>query len=203
MKLKMNLHLDANSLPPMKRNLLLFLPPLVIIGLFGMLLIKPAFVERKALMEEIGKQRDEIANLERNSARLPKLKTENKRLESRLLELQMQLPEEKEVSELLKQVSELGIKSGLQIVSWKPGPRGVHSSKEVYEIPVEVTMRGAYHKFGQFYSNITMLNRIVNILNITMRPGGYGLDVSFTAMTYSKIPDEERKALQGQKDKKK
>lgn len=198
----MKLGIDTANLSPLKKNLLLALPPVIIIALFTFLFIMPALEERKALNEEIGKQKTEIASLERNSSRLPALKAENKRLEDRLSELQLQLPEEKEVSGLLKQVSELGIKSGLQVVSWRPGTRGVHPSKEVYEIPVEVVMRGTYHKFGQFFSNITTLNRIVNIFNISMRPGSFGLDVSFTSTTYSQIPEKEKKELQKKEVKK-
>ncbi|MCL4490901.1 MAG: type 4a pilus biogenesis protein PilO [Nitrospirae bacterium] len=200
--MELKLGIDTANLSPLKKNLLLALPPVIIIALFTFLFIMPALEERKALNEEIGKQKTEIASLERNSSRLPALKAENKRLEDRLSELQLQLPEEKEVSGLLKQVSELGIKSGLQVVSWRPGTRGVHPSKEVYEIPVEVVMRGTYHKFGQFFSNITTLNRIVNIFNISMRPGSFGLDVSFTSTTYSQIPEKEKKELQKKEVKK-
>jgi Tfp pilus assembly protein PilO len=64
-------------------------------------------------------------------------------------------------------------------------------------------MRGTYHKFGQFFSNVTGLNRIVNIGNIQARAGEQryqrgliGLNVSFTAMTYSLISEAERKELE-------
>ncbi len=197
------LNAKLEVLSPLKKNLALAAPPVLIIAVLFSLLIKPALEEKKALVEEIDKQTGEMQMLQRNSAKLPALKAENKRLEGKLADLQLQLPEEREVSGLLKQVSELGIKSGLQIVSWKPGNKGVHESKEVYQIPVEVSMRGAYHKLGQFFSNITMLNRIVNLPNVSMKPGGGGLDVSLTAMTYSQIPEKERKDLQKKEAKKK
>lgn len=200
--MELKLGIDVTTLSPLKKNLVLALPAVIIISLFAFLFIKPALDEKKALSEEIDKQKSEIAGLEKNSSRLPSLKADNKRLEERLADLQLQLPEEKEVSGLLKQVSELGIKSGLQVVVWKPGNRNVHASKEVHEIPVEVLMRGTYHKFGQFFGNVTTLNRIVNIFNINMRPSGQGLDVSFTAMTYSKLSEQEKKELQKREAKK-
>ncbi len=90
---------------------------------------------------------------------------------------------------------------------WKPKDKVVHSSKEIYEIPVDVEMRGDYHRFGQFFSNITGLNRIVNIANISIKGqkvqrGLEILQVNFNAMTYSMIPETELKEL-GQKEKKK
>lgn len=197
------LNLKLGALTPNKRNLLLLTPPLVIFGLFIYFLIMPAFDEVKALNEEINNQKNEIVKVQNDLKKLPALKEENKRLERKLSELELKLPEEREVSGLLKQVSELGIKSGLQVVSWRPGNKNIHPSNEVYQIPVSVVMRGTYHKFGHFFSNITMLSRIVNIFNINMRPGSHGLDVSFTAMTYSKISEQEKKELQKKEAKKK
>jgi type IV pilus assembly protein PilO len=198
------------ALPPLKQNLLLVIPPILIIAVIVYFVVLPGLDEKKALEEDIGKQMVEIGVLQKNSSALPALRAENKRLRDKLVELQKQLPEEREVSGLLKQVSELGVKSGLQVVSWRPGVRSVHASNEVYEIPVNVEMRGSYHQFGQFFSNITALSRIVNISNITMRPGDpkifphgmTGLNVSFAAITYSLIPEKEKKELQPKDQKK-
>ena len=207
----LKLGFDVENLPPAKKKLLLVLPPLIIVVLFVVFFIMPAFEERGRLSAEVDKQNKDIETAQKSAAKLSTLLSENERLKGKLFELQMQLPEEKEVSGLLKQVSELGIKSGLQIVSWKPKDKAVHSSKEVYEIPVEVEMRGNYHRFGQFFSNITKLSRIVNISNINIKTaeqkkGAAGLNVSFTAMTYSLLSDKEKKELEKaakEKEKKK
>lgn len=205
----LKLGFDIETLPPAKKKLLLVLPPLIIVVLFAVLLIMPAFEERKRLSEEVEKQKNEIQAAQKGAEKLSTLMAENERLKNKLFELQMQLPEEREVSGLLRQISELGIKSGLQIVSWKPRDKIVHPSKEVYEIPVEVEMRGNYHRFGQFFSNITKLSRVVNISNINMKTGDQkqkaaALNVSFTAMTYSFIPEKERKEMErAAKEKKK
>ncbi len=198
------------ALPPHKKNMLLVIPPILIIALTVYFLVMPAFEEIGTLTEEVGRQTAQIGDLHKNSSRLPALQAENKRLSDKLMVLQMQLPEEWEVSGLLKQVSDLGVKSGLQVVSWRPGIKSVHQSNEVYEIPVNVEMRGAYHKFGQFFANITAINRIVNISNITMRTGDpkmftrgvTGLNVSFTLTTYSLIPEKEREELRKKVPKK-
>jgi type IV pilus assembly protein PilO len=198
------------ALPPPKKKMLLVIPPVLIIALTVYFLVLPAFEERKTLTEEVGKQTEQIGVLHKNSSRLPVIQAENKRLSEKLRVLQMQLPEEWEVSGLLKQVSNLGVMSGLQVVSWLPGVKSVHPSNEVYEIPVNVEMRGTYHMFGQFFANITAINRIVNISNIAMRVGDpkmfahgvTGLNVSFTAVTYSLIPEKEKEELRKKVPKK-
>jgi type IV pilus assembly protein PilO len=114
----------------------------------------------------------------------------------RLDELKLQLPEEKEVSTLLKQVSDLGIRSGLHIMLWKPEQKKTHPSGIVYVIPVKVELTGSYHSLGYFFSSLTKLDRIVNISDIKLsdpKPGKdvASLKVSFTATTFSSIPEEE------------
>jgi type IV pilus assembly protein PilO len=207
----MKLDFNVENLSPITKKLLLVVPSLVIVVLTAVMFILPSIEEKNRLSEEIKKQSDDITIAQQKTAKLSTLIAENERLKNKLFELQIQLPEEKEVTGLLKQVSELGVKSGLQIISWKPKNKVVHPSEEVYEIPVDVEMRGAYHRFGQFFSNITKLNRIVNIANINMKTselkGITGLNVSFTSMTYSLIPEKEKKELQkakeAAKDKKK
>lgn len=204
--------IDVQNLPPAKKKLLLVMPPLVIIFVFVYFLIMPAIEEKGKLSAEVDKQNKEIQAAHQSAGRLPALIAENEKLKAKLMELQVQLPEEKEVSGLLKQVSELGIKSGLQIILWKPKERVVHPSREIYEINVDVQMRGNYHRFGQFFSNVTKLNRIVNISNINIRTmeqkqqrgAGSILNVSFNATTYSLIPEKERKELEkAEKEKEK
>ncbi|HTZ17933.1 MAG TPA: type 4a pilus biogenesis protein PilO [Dissulfurispiraceae bacterium] len=194
---------SIDNLSPAKKNILLVLPPLLIIVLSITFLILPVLDEKNRITMDVEKQRADLKMSEQQANRLTALIAENEAAKKKLLELEAKLPEEKEVSGLLKQVSDLGIRSGLDIVLWRPAAKTVHPSKDVYEIPVNVEMRGAYHKIGQFFSNITKLERIVNLNNISMkntgkvsRKGTATLVATFTAVTYSSIPEEEKKALE-------
>lgn len=189
---------------PFKRVIVYLLPVLIIGAVAVYFLVLPMIETNKKLASEIEKQKAEIKIAQQRTAGLPALIAENERLKNKLQDLQLQLPEEREVSGLLKQVEDLGVKSGLQVVSWRPKGKSLHPSKEVYEIPVDVEMRGNYHRFGQFFTNVTRLNRIVNISNISMKMADQRrvvLNVTFSAMTYSLIPESERKALEKEKDK--
>ncbi|MDA8325841.1 MAG: type 4a pilus biogenesis protein PilO [Nitrospiraceae bacterium] len=165
-------------------------PALLYAAVFTMLLLMPKHKAIKAQMAEISAQQNDIANTQSMASRLNLLKDENARLRARLDELSEQLPEEKEVSQLLGQVSDAGTRAGLQILSWKPGPRKLHQSKIVYEVPVDVTLSGSYHRFGSFLGALTRLKRIVNISDIKMsapKPSGNEarLSISFTALTFT------------------
>ncbi len=202
MNLNLNMpNIDYEAMPPVKKYLLLFLPAVLIIAIALVVFILPSLDEREMLVKELALQEKEIADAKQKAARLEQLIADNEKLKQKLKDLHLQLPEEKEISTLLRQVSEKGIESGLVIGSWKPGSKSVHESEQVYTIPVDVAMSGSYHNFGKFYSEITKLNRIVTLENVTVRSATQrkdtaDLNVTFTAMTYSVIPEAERKALQ-------
>src|SRR3990172_3273569 len=164
----LKLAIDMKNLSVGARIVLVGLPFLIISALMVIFLILPKHQEIQKLEKEILKQEGEIAKDQAKAAKLSMLIVENAKLKTRLEELKLQLPEEREVSGLLKQVSDLGIKSGLKIVSWKPEQKRDHPSGIIYEIPVSVELSGSYHNLGVFYSSLTKLNRIVNISDIKM-----------------------------------
>lgn len=79
-----------------------------------------------------------------------------------------QLPSKTEVAALLVDISRVGIQSGLEFELFKPE---TEQPKEFYaELPIDIRVKGDYHKFGNFASGISALSRIVTLhdLNITL-----------------------------------
>ncbi|MCL4475217.1 MAG: type 4a pilus biogenesis protein PilO [Nitrospirae bacterium] len=192
----LKLKIDFGTMPPAAKAVLSILPALIISVLVIMFVIVPKNKEIKRLNAEITKQENQIAVDQVKAVRLAALKVENEKLKKRLEELKLQLPEEKEVSSLLKQVSDLGIRSGLKIVSWKPEAKKDHPSGIIYEIPVAVEMSGSYHNLGIFFSGLTKFNRIVNIADIKIgdpkpQRTEAAVKITFKATTFSGIPEKE------------
>ena len=188
--------IDIKTLPKYVKTIISVLPAVIIIIVVTFVILLPKNKEIKALENKILLQENEIAKSRAKAEKLPQLIAENQRLMRRLEELKQQLPEEKEVSSLLKQVSDLGIRSGLHIMLWKPEQKKTHPSGIVYVIPVRVDLTGNYHSLGYFFSSLTKLDRIVNISDIKLsdpKPAKdiASLKVSFTATTFSSIPEEE------------
>jgi type IV pilus assembly protein PilO len=109
-----------------------------------------------------------------------------------LAELRKQLPKEKEVSVLLKQISALGLKSGLGIILWKPEPRKTDPEGLYVEIPVKVEVMTGYHQLGAFFSHISRLPRLVNISDIKLdvkkeTRGNTYIYASFMARTFASV----------------
>jgi type IV pilus assembly protein PilO len=195
----LKLKLDIASMPAAGKIFLSILPAAVISLLVVILMILPKNKEIKMLNAEITKQENQIALDQVKASQLATLKVENEKLKKRLDELKLQLPEEKEVTGLLKQVSDLGIKAGLKTVSWKPEQKKDHPSGSIYEIPVSVELSGSYHSLGIFFSNLTKLNRIVNISDIKIadakpQKNEAIVKIMFKATTFSAVPEKEAEA---------
>jgi len=194
MALKLNINLKA--LPMYAKVILALAPGVIIAAVVIFLFIVPKNKEIKELELKIAAQENEIAKDQAKADKLPQLTFENERLRNRLNELKQQLPEEKEVSTLLKQVSDLCIRSGMKVGLWKPEQRKTHTSGIVYEIPVRVELSGTYHNLGYFFSSLTKFNRIVNISDIRLsepKPDkGISTErITFVATTFSAVPEEE------------
>ena len=195
----MAININIKSLPLYARIIISVLPAVILSIAIIILFILPKQKKIKELDAKIDTQSNEIAASQAKAAKLEILKQENEKLIKRINELKEQLPEEKEISSLLKQVSDLGIASGLTIKSWKTGQKATHSSGIVYEIPVSVDVEGTYHNLGYFLSSLTKLNRIVNISDMKLGSPKLVktenlLTASFKASTFLAVPEAEAAA---------
>jgi type IV pilus assembly protein PilO len=109
-----------------------------------------------------------------------------------------QLPNKTEVAELLVDVSQTGLASGLEFQLFKPN---AEIPREFYaELPIEIKVTGEYHEFGNFISGLAALPRIVTIHDIAIKKptkqrgeaAGSKLILEATAKTYRYLDDEEQ-----------
>ncbi len=187
--------LDIKNLPRPVRVVIAVLPAAIMVGLAVYFVILPKFERIEKLNKEIAKQEQDISKGQSMVQRLDELKAENERLRKHLKALEEYLPEEKEISSLLKQVEDLCREAELEIFTWRPAGKRKHPSGIVYEVPVSVSLKGSYHKLGRFFGSLTMLDRIVNVNNIRLtspKPRGNEADlsVSFSAITFTAVTDE-------------
>jgi type IV pilus assembly protein PilO len=90
-------------------------------------------------------------------------------LQQKLLSALSELPEQRDVDELLAQLNDIGKKSGLEIASVTPGPEV--PANFFARIPIKMTVAGNYHEIALFLQEIAGLRRIVNVNNIHMGGG--------------------------------
>jgi type IV pilus assembly protein PilO len=210
MAMKININFNKiKNLPSNLQALIIALPSLVLIILFVFLIFLPKNSEIKTLNTQISKLNQEIAASQEKVKRLDALIEENKVLKAKLARLKEQLPEEKEVSVLLKQISESGLQSGLEILLWKPDAKKTSPDNLYIEIPVKVEVLTGYHNLGIFFSHISRLPRLVNIsdinLSIKAQKGQEKeglITAAFTARTFASVSADEMVHVEEGKEKK-
>lgn len=103
-----------------------------------------------------------------------------------------QLPSKTEVAELLVDISQTGLASGLEFELFKPT---AEVPLEFYaELPIQLRVTGEYHEFGNFVSGVAALPRIVTLHDFNIAPGKDGkLTMQATAKTYRYLDEEEEK----------
>jgi type IV pilus assembly protein PilO len=105
-----------------------------------------------------------------------------------------QLPGKTEIPNLLVDISQTGLAAGLQEELFQPLSE---IQKDFYaEKPIKIRLKGSYHEFGKFVSDIAALPRIVTLhdIEIGRESGdstGEDLVLKVTAKTYRYMEDEE------------
>jgi len=103
-----------------------------------------------------------------------------------------QLPNKTQIADLLVDVSQAGLASGLEFSLFQPS---AEKRKDFYaEKPIKLTVVGSYHEFGEFVSNLAALPRIVTLHNVSLAPAKKGgkMTMHATAKTYRYL-DEDNK----------
>jgi len=150
-----------------KVGLLLMVLAGIIVG-FYYYVAEPKSAEIAGLQVAIGTLDSEIQTLTIKVKHLDELIAASKQLEIELAKKKERLPPEEEAVMLLKQVSDLGIRLGLDIKLWKPSAKSEDPSKLFVRMPVNVEVSGGYHTAALFFDRINALPRIVTVSGLKM-----------------------------------
>ncbi|HEY3449217.1 MAG TPA: type 4a pilus biogenesis protein PilO [Myxococcales bacterium] len=115
-------------------------------------------------------------------------------LERRLAEALTELPPQADIDELLRQLNDVGKKSGLEIVTLEPGQEKPETFYAA--IPIKMQVSGNYHEIAVFFESVSKLRRIVNISGITFdKPARKAekvvLSASYMATTFRFLDDKK------------
>ena len=159
------------------------------------LFYSPRSDEISKLTQEVENQRNERDKKKKEAANIPKLKEQMAQLNGMLKEAVAQLPDRKEIPDLLTSISNKVRESGLDILIFRPRAENI---QEFYaEIPVDIVVRGGFHNVATFFDEVGRLNRLVNIANIELRNPKANedqviMEVSTIATTFRFLDDAER-----------
>lgn len=139
----------------------------IVVG-FYYYIVEPKTTEIAGLQTEISKLDGDIQTLSIKVKHLDELIAASKQLEIELAKKKERLPPEEEAVMLLKQVSDLAIRLGLDVKLWKPSAKSEDPSKLFVRMPVNVEVAGGYHTAALFFDRINNLPRIVTVSGVKM-----------------------------------
>ncbi len=142
----------------------------------------------------------------KKAANLDAYKLQMKEMEQSFGTMLRQLPSKTEIDDLLVDISQTGLASGIDFKLFKPGKE---IQKDFYaEFPIEMEMTGNYHRFGRFVSGIAALPRIVTLHNISIEKKDADGDdkknmtMRVIAKTYRYLDENEIAQIRAAKNKK-
>jgi type IV pilus assembly protein PilO len=103
-----------------------------------------------------------------------------------------QLPKKSEVPELLVDVTRTGLINGLEFELFQP--QGERAIDFYAELPIQMTVTGNYHQFGEFVSGLASLPRIVTVHDMKLGPLSDKtgkMTMNLTAKTYRYFDDAD------------
>ena len=136
----------------------------------NMVRIEQKIQEHTAKLEETKSKVDTLEGLQGEIAELKVL----------LEESMEQLPKGEEIADLLKQISDNGRSSGLEIRKFERKKENINSEYDlVAEVPIELSVQGSFHRIAMFFDQISQMSRIVHVKNIeiSIEDEGNGTEV--------------------------
>ena len=174
MKKKMSLkELDFNNAGSWPREWQLgfcFALGMLILFLMWNFLTRPKSAVLEGLEADETTKRQEFEKLQGQAANLEPLKQQLAQMEQQLQQMLRQLPSKTEMPELIVDISQTALATGITNELFQPGEE---TALEFYaEKPIELKMVGSYHQFGAFVSGVASLPRVVimTMHNIELTP---------------------------------
>jgi type IV pilus assembly protein PilO len=138
--------------------------------------------------------REEFQGKQGRASNLEPLKQQLAQMEVMLQQMLRQLPSKNEMPDLIVDVSQTALASGINNELFQPG---AETMLEFYaEKPIALRMVGTYHQFGAFVSGVASLPRVVimTMHDISLKPRGEGdqtLVLEGTVKTYRYLDEDE------------
>lgn len=145
---------------------------IVIVGVGFWFYVQP---KREALAQHEAKEAELLEQFRFKQGKvvnLPDLKRQLEEMKELLRQMLRQLPSKTEMPDLLVDISQTALSTGIDNQKFEPGPETV---KEFYaEKPINLRMVGTYHQFGSFVSGVASLPRVVILTmhDISLKPQG-------------------------------
>ncbi|HWP22661.1 MAG TPA: type 4a pilus biogenesis protein PilO [Candidatus Binatia bacterium] len=190
--------------PPAQKLAILGVTVILLAALDYSFLFVPRSDEIAKLSDSVEIARNEKTVKAQKAANLPRLQKDLRELEAQLKKAVAQLPDKKEIPDLLSNISAKAVESGLDVIWFRP--RAEHFQEFYAEIPVDITVKGSFQNTVNFFDRVGRLDRLINIDNIgfknpTVAGDNVTLETTSVATAFRFLDETERKKVAEEKAK--
>lgn len=192
---------DIGRWPAMFRALFVALFFVVAVGAgFYFLVYKEKMPQLQRAQQEEQELRSSFEQKQTKAANFDAYRAQLDEIERSFGTMLRQLPGKTEIPNLLVDISQTGLAAGLQEELFQPSGE---IEKDFYaEKPIKIRLKGSYHEFGKFVSDIAALPRIVTLHDVAITPESAEapadeLVMNVTAKTYRYMDQDEEVEAEG------
>lgn len=140
---------------------------ILIFALAFLFYFKPQNAKLKVLTAERVKVEGEVQNLKQKKRELDKIEADIVAMTAKLKTLEVNIPQRKEIADILRQIQALAYDSRLDVLRFAPGNE---VTKDFYaEWPIPIQVSGNYHNLGAFFDKLSKFARVFTIENFTIK----------------------------------
>lgn len=196
---------NVGTLPFAAKAVIIGVLCLVVLGLGYLLHLQGQWSELSTARAKELSLRKDFEEKQNKAANLVAYEQQMQDMEESFGTMLRQLPSKTEVADLLVDITQTGLASGLTFDLFKPSQKEI--PLEFYaELPISLQVSGSYHDFGTFVSGVAALPRIVTLHDIAIvkkDKGKNNLTMTATAKTYRYLDDAEIAAAAAERAKSK
>ena len=192
------------ELPKLQKIAILVVVTILAAALYYSFLHVPLGDQIAKLADSVEIAKNEKLTKSQKAASLPRLRQDLARLDLELKKAVAQLPDRKEVADLLSSITARAQSAGLDVLVFRP--RAETLQEHYAEVPVDITVKGNYHEMIDFFDHVGRLDRLINIDNIGFKnPTVNGervlVETTTVATAYRFLNEAERKKVAEEKAK--
>jgi len=132
-----------------------------------LIFLKPRNKKIANAKEERIRIENEVNQLKSKKRQLDKIEAELQTMTGTLKELEVVIPQQREIYDILKRIQQLAYDSRLNIVEFVN--RGEIDKDFYWEWPIAIKITGEYHNLALFFDRLGRFSRLFNTENFTIR----------------------------------
>lgn len=163
---------------------------LIIIVLYFNFIFAPQMVRVGGVIMKMGKAKADLKAAESNVAKIPELEKNVGFYREKIDKYEKMLPSEKDIPELLEDLSGIAKSSNVKIIGITPVIAKEDKPKkgQIYkEVPIQISASSSYHELGIFLSKLENSDRFMKVADIEIKESTVSAarhDVELMVMTY-------------------